>query len=362
MAHAIPIDFSQMKKILLLGGTGAIGASLAAQIAMEGWEVSITSRQPREDQWNMTYIVGNARDEEFLANVLNDHFDVIVDFMIYQTEDFRGRVQKLLDSCSQYVYLSSARVYADSQSPLTEESPRLLDVCEDKAYIRTDEYALTKARQEDILRDSNRTNWTIIRPYITYSDIRLQLGVLEKEAWLYRALHGRTLVFSEDISKCATTLTNGEDVSRAMARLIGEPAACGEIFHVTAESCGRWETVLELYRETLAENGFQLNVKLVDLDTFTRCHNGKYQIQFDRLYNRVFDNAKIKQFVDVSAFEGINSGLKRCLSDFLGDCHFRDINWSCEGARDKVTREFTNLREIDDFNSTLRYLKYRFIK
>ena len=67
---------------------------------------------------------------------------------------------------------------------------RLLDVSHDSIYLKTDEYALAKARQEDILRKSGKNNWTIIRPYITYSESRLQLGVLEKEAWLYRALKG----------------------------------------------------------------------------------------------------------------------------------------------------------------------------
>ena len=59
----------------------------------------------------------------------------------------------------------------------------------DEEYLKTDEYALSKARQEDILHRSGKNNWTVIRPYITYSEIRLQLGVLEKELWLYRFVH-----------------------------------------------------------------------------------------------------------------------------------------------------------------------------
>ena len=40
-----------------------------------------------------------------------------------------------------------------------------------------------------------------------------QLGVLEKELWLYRALNGRTIVFSKDIAEKSTTLTYGYDVA-----------------------------------------------------------------------------------------------------------------------------------------------------
>lgn len=351
-----------MRKILLLGGTGAIGDSLAAQMVLDGWEVFITSRQPRADCGNIRYIHGNAREDPFLASVLAGHYDVIVDFMIYQTEAFRSRLQNLLNSCSQYVFLSSARVYAESSGPLTEDSPRLLDVCDDRAYLQTDEYALTKARQEDLLVQSGRSNWTIIRPYITYSSNRLQLGVLEKEAWLYRALRERTVVFNQEISKRSTTLTNGRDVARAIAKIVGESTACGEAFHITAESSKTWEAILNLYRGALAECGVEMIVKFVDLETFGSCHNGQYQIKFDRLFNRVFDNSKIRKYVDVDSFEGVESGLNSCTKEFLRSVSFRDINWSLEGARDKVTREFTPLSEIGDFRSTLKYLKYRFIK
>lgn len=52
--------------------------------------------------------------------------------------------------------MSSSRVYADSQTPITENSPRLLDVYKEEEYLKTDEYALSKARQEDILHRSGK--------------------------------------------------------------------------------------------------------------------------------------------------------------------------------------------------------------
>ncbi len=100
--------------------------------------------------------------------------------MLYTTEEFKLRYDLYLNSTAQYVFLSSSRVYAESKTPIKEESPRLLDVCTDEAYIATDEYAIAKARQEYILKKSERRNWTVIRPYVTFSEIRLQLSPLEK--------------------------------------------------------------------------------------------------------------------------------------------------------------------------------------
>lgn len=166
-------------KILLLGGTGAMGSHLSEIINNDkGNDIVITSRKTRVSKGNISYVVGNAHDKSFLDSLLNKKWDVIVDFMVYNTDEFKLRVKDMLDSCNQYVFLSSSRVYANSNSAITEDSSRLLDVTNDSEYLATDEYALTKARQENVLKESGRTNWTIIRPYITFAENRLQLGVL----------------------------------------------------------------------------------------------------------------------------------------------------------------------------------------
>jgi uncharacterized protein YbjT (DUF2867 family) len=126
------------------------------------------------------------------------------------------------------------------RSAISEDSPRLLYTSKDKEYLATDEYALAKARQEDLLRNSGQRNWTIIRPYITYGEKRLQLGAMEKEAWLYRALKGRTIVFSSDIAKRFTTLTYGLNVAEGIQAIIGATSALGRAFHITCETSLTW--------------------------------------------------------------------------------------------------------------------------
>ena len=265
--------------------------------------ITVTSRSRQEGKGNVSYVQGNGHDIAFLNTLLKDKYDVIVDFMNYHTEEFRERYRILLNACGQYVYLSSSRVYADSDSPITEEFPRLLDVTTDAEYLRTDEYALAKARQENLLRESGYKNWTIIRPYITYSEIRLQLGVLEKEAWLYRALQGRAIVFSKDIAERMTTLTYGLDVARAMAALIGREEAKGEAFHITTPESIRWSEVQKIYLDVLErETGKRPRVLLTEESLNLQYAWGKYQVKYDRLFNRTFDNGKIGRFIDTDCF------------------------------------------------------------
>ncbi len=353
-------------KILVLGGTGAIGNDLVRILAQNGNDVYVTSRSTRESKdANLIYIKGNAADDNFLKELLKDtYFEAIVDFMSYSTDAFRKRYSNFLKATDQYVYFSSSRVYAESTDPITENSARLLDVCQDEEYVQTDEYALAKARQEDLLRNSGKLNWTIIRPYITYSDIRLQLGFQEKEVWLYRALHGRSIVFNTDIADKTTTLTWGRDVAETLATVVGNKEALGQAYHITQTSTMKWKEVLEIYSDTIEEiTGNRPNIILEDSSEKLSNVSGRWmQRKYDRLYNRVFDNSKISElYPDIDKAISMKEGLKLCLTDFLkGKRLFRDMEWKSEGYMDKVANEYTPLSEIPGVKNKMRYLLARY--
>lgn len=349
-----------MMKILILGGTGAMGIHLVKLLSNE--KIFVTTRRQRISTDNISYIQGDAHDLNFLRPLLEERFDVIVDFMFYGTEEFRERCPLFLNSCKQYVFLSSSRVYAGSDVPITESSPRLLDVCKDEAYLATDEYALAKARQENILRESGHSHWTIIRPYITYSEIRLQLGVLEKEGWLYRALHGRTIVFSNDIAGKVTTLTYGLDVAKGIVSLIGNPEACGEAFHITTSKVIRWEDVFSIYLSVYEEKmGYRPNVLMTETAMNLDMAPYKYQVVYDRLYDRSFNNDKIGKYIDVSQFVDPREGLKKCLGEFLSNPVFSMLSGRMEGKKDRLTKEKTPFGELTAWRQKAAYWVYRHI-
>ena len=62
---------------------------------------------------------------KFLQTILLEPWDTIVDSMIYTTQSFKERANLLLDATSQYAFLSSYRVYADSEIPSTLLKARL---------------------------------------------------------------------------------------------------------------------------------------------------------------------------------------------------------------------------------------------
>lgn len=354
-----------IKKVLLLGGTGAIGTYLADILDENNIEVYITSRSNHKDSENVHFFHTDAKQNVNLSKILKTHWDAIVDFFSYKTEEFANRLSLLINATDQYVFLSSARVFANEEHPIKEDSPRLLDVSKDTRYLSTDEYALTKARQEDLLKELKIRNWTIVRPYITYGDKRIQLGVLEKEEWLYRALHGRTVVFTKGIAERITSLANGYDVALGIYSLLGREEAQGNMFNIATPERHTWEDILNIYKKIIKSRlHIDLKVKYVSVDDFISCRGKglEYQVIYDRLYDRDFDITKESAYINTNQFVKVEVGLDRCLTNFINSgCPFKSISWYHEAIKDRITKERTPLSEISGIKSKIKYLTKRYL-
>lgn len=346
-------------KVLVLGGTGAMGHHLIAILSSNDIEVYVTSRTVHKSSENVHFIQGNALDNSFLFEVLQEKYDAIIDFMNYSTRQFQSRINNLCEATSQYFYLSSARVYADSIRPITEDSPRLLDVSDDSNFLKTDDYALAKARQEDLLLNSNYSNWTIIRPYVTYSNNRLQLCDHEHNSWLYRICTGRTVVMSKDVYERITTFTYGYDVSYCISKLIGNSKALGQIFHITSSEHFTWKDICGIYFDELKRLGYKCNLKIIPQSYYVN----SYRLKYDRLYDRKFDNTKLYSAIGEYPFSPVKDSLKKCLAEFLQTPKFANVDQRLDAITDKLTGErvvFSDFKNSSKLDFVI-YITYRYL-
>ena len=315
----------EKKKVLLLGGTGAMGVYLAPELLRMGYRVYITSRKEHaSEDPDLVYLTGNAKDADFVRQLLDQKFDAVVDFMIYKTEEFRQRHEMLLDATEHYLFCSSYRVYGDNQGrPIAEDSPRLLDSVQDPEYLATDEYGLTKARQENILRASGRKNWTILRPAITYSKERFQLGTMEAADFVRRALAGKPVVFPRQMLDKQATLSWAGDVAKMIARMVLNTEAMGQTYTVSTAEHHTWKEVMEIYQELLG-----MEVRIVDLSVYQTIMGGPYQIKYDRMLDRVVDNSRALKAAGMRQEElmPLKDGLRMELERFRKDPSYRGIN------------------------------------
>lgn len=279
-------------KALVLGGTGAMGVYLVPELASMGYKVTVVSLdEVLSSNPNISYIKGNAKSKDYLKELLKEKFDAIVDFMIYSTEEFKDRYDLLLQNTGHYIFLSSYRVY-DGGVPVTEDTARLLDVSQDKDFLATEDYALYKARQEDVLLASGYKNWTIIRPAITYSKYRYQLVTLEAPILIARTFKKLPIVLPREALSVQATMSWAGDVAKMIARLLFNQAAWRDRFTVATAEHRTWGEIAEYYRELIG-----LQYVAVDKEEYLNILGAscwaKHQLIYDRLFQRVIDNSKI---------------------------------------------------------------------
>lgn len=343
-----------MKSVLVLGGTGAIGIPLVNLLSAEkDVEVIVTSRNPHKNFLNVKYILANARDPKSMEKIVSGHqYDCIVDFMNYNYEEFEAWHFRLLQSSKHYIFLSSSRVYAESQIPLTEDSPRLLETTRDLEFLATNRYALRKALEEDLLKSSGMKNYSIVRPYITYSNRRLQLGICEKEDWLYRILNDKEVLFSEGVLDKYTTMTFGDNVSYGIATLIKKAEPKGEVIHITTEETMTWGEILQLYSRVILEETKKEVIIYTSnqIEELELLYEGGYNTIYDRQWNRIFSNAKAELICGHIEYLPMREGLEKCLRSFLKDWKrqgndvFLTLNAQYHNLMDKILEQNTIIK------------------
>ncbi|MBQ9975223.1 MAG: NAD(P)H-binding protein [Clostridia bacterium] len=284
-----------MKKILVIGGTGAMGVYLVPELLSLGYKVDVVASDlPVSDNPNLTYTKLNAKDFGTMSELVKKGYDAIIDFMVYPTSaEYEVFLPMYLKNTNHYFYLSSYRVYADEEHPVKETSPRLLDVSRDEILLSSGDYCIYKAQGEDYLKASSFNNWTILRPAITYSKRRFQLVTLEMDTVVKRMLEGKTLLLPEEAMNVQATMSWGGDVGRMIARLVLNPVAYREAYSVCTSEHHTWGEIAEIYKKI-----GNLNCKWVDKDTFLDIISwhplySKQQLVYDRLFDRIMDNSKI---------------------------------------------------------------------
>ena len=283
------------KKILVIGATGAMGIYLVPELLRKGYQVDALSLDDMtSDHPMLTYIKGDGKDIPFLESLLKNKYDAIVDFLLYYSPEEFSRYDKLyLENTKHYIFLSTYRVYADSQTPITEASPRLLDTETDEAFLNSGDYSIYKAQEEEVLKASGYRNWSIVRPAITYSSNRFQLVTLEANTVVYRMLTGKTVVLPEEAMEKQATMSWAGDLAKMFSAIILNPEAYGEVYTFATAEHHTWREVAEIYREI--GNLKYVTVNMEDyLNIIAPGSIGsRQQLTYDRCFNRVVDNSKV---------------------------------------------------------------------
>lgn len=343
-------------KILLLGGTGVIGNQLTNHLCKNSlYKIDITSRKHKKKKHlskNVSYIFGNAKSKTFLKDVIKKkQYDLIVDFMVYSSSEFKHRIDMILANCGHYFFLSSYRVFADiGSNPFSEETKKLIECNIDKTYLNSEEYAISKCKQELFMENSKFSNWTIVRPGITYGPNRLQLLCYEGYHFIPRTLKGLSVPFPVDALNITACMTSSHDCGYLLSRLIECPLIERESYNIASHEKHTWNQIIDIYKSSL-----NLEIKEIKLIEYLSLGLNNYQLRFDRLVNRICNNNKILKKIDEPNYQfidlefGINEAIKN--SNFSRYNSFSRV----DGRMDKIINS-NQLKTINKFKQILPYI------
>ncbi len=330
-----------MKKILVLGGTGAMGVYTVPELVKKGFDVDVvTLDNVTSDTPSIKYIIGDGKNLEFLQGLLKNKYDAIIDFLTYGTAEFKERYKMLLSSTEQYIFLSSYRVYANEQIPVTETAPRMLDVSTDAEYLKTEDYSLFKARAEDILFSCEYKNWTIARPAITFSKFRYQFMNMEADLFVKRVFAGKKIIVPKQALDIQCTLSWGGDMAKLFANIVFKENAMGEAFNFSTAEHNSWRTIAEYYKELIG-----LEYVAVDkeeyMSLFEYNQYNRYQLEYDRMFERIMDNSKVLQITGLkqSDFMSVKAALQMELAELPRDYQWNNWYDAISGRMDEYLKK-----------------------
>ena len=280
-------------KILFIGGTGNISTDCAALLHKRGHQISVVTRGRSRVRLAYDSVVADRKDLDAMRKALDGvAADVVINFLGYEPSDVETDFSLFAGKVNQYVFISTATVYAKPhrQLPITEESP---------LGNPFSTYAQKKLECERWLLERHAADKfpvTIVRPSHTYSRRWIPNTVSSAGYWFAARVEQGKPVFVPNDGENPWTLTATTDFAVGLAGLIGNEKAVGEAFHITSDEALTWN---QIYAEIAAAVGVQAPViERIPVDFICeRFPETIESLKGDKAEPAVFDNSKIKRFM-----------------------------------------------------------------
>lgn len=209
-------------RILVMGGTRFIGVYLTKVLVAQGHEVVLFNRgnKPAPVE-GVKQIHGDRKDPIQLKEKLaGESFDVIFDNNGRELSHTQPLVEIFSGKIQHFIYVSSAGVYLKSEQMPHREGDAVDPKSRHKGKHQTEAY----------LAESG-IPWTSIRPTYIYGPQNYN----DLEAWFFdRIVRDRPILIPGN-EKHITQLGHIQDLANAMAAVVGNEKAVGQIYNVSGD-------------------------------------------------------------------------------------------------------------------------------
>ena len=196
---------------------------------------------------------------------------------------------------------------------------KFIDIMLYREPMENEDYAVPKAKCEDYLFSERAgENWTVVRPVISFSKLRLDLLLYSKDAILKAAERGEELIMPKTVRDFGAGIDWAGNSGKLIANLLFKKETIGEVFTVYSGHGLTWGEVAEEYSRLTG-----VKIRWCSEEEFLavreNINKNIWIWKYDRAFDRAIDASKILKVTGLSAsdFASIGEGIQKEL-DVLG--------------------------------------------
>lgn len=242
-------------RILVMGGTRFIGVYLTRLLASQGYEVVLFNRGNKPAPVaGVTQIQGDRKDTTLLKEKLaSESFDAIFDNSGRELSDTQPLIELFNGKIKHFVYVSSAGVYLKSDLMPHIEGDALDPKSRHKGKFATEDYLIAEG-----------VPFTSVRPVYIYGPQNYN----DLEAWFFDRIVRDRPVPIPGQGMALTQLGHVADLAQAMAMVLGNEKAIGQIYNISGERVVSFDGLARACARAVGKNPEDLKIVHYDPKQF----------------------------------------------------------------------------------------------
>ncbi|NEQ31757.1 MAG: NAD-dependent epimerase/dehydratase family protein [Leptolyngbya sp. SIO4C5] len=281
-------------RILVMGGTRFIGVYLTQILVKQGHEVVLFNRgnQPAPVE-GVSQIHGDRKDAAQLKDKLaGESFDAIFDNNGRELSDTQPLVEIFKGKLQHFIYVSSAGVYQKSDQMPHIEGDAVDPNSRHKGKFATEDYLKAQG-----------VPFTSVRPVYIYGPQNYN----DLEAWFFDRIVRDRPVPVPGSGMALTQLGHVQDLAKAMAAVLGNSQAIGQIYNISGEKAVTFDGLARACAEAAGKSAEKLQIVHYDPKQFDFGKRKAFPMRVQHFFTSI---AKAKAELNWQPQFDLVSGLK----------------------------------------------------
>ena len=347
-----------MKNILLIGGTGVLSTAVTKEAIKQGFFITMINRGHKKEfiPKGVELIISDKTNTSYIKKQLEGRkFEAIIDFLCYNKKELEASFNLYSKYTEQYFFISSAAVYNNSiAGPCDEGHPK-----EQPLWS----YSINKCRCEELLVElssKTKTNYTIVRPMITYDNTRIPYGIVPFYGYHWTLVeriknNKPIIIWNNGENRC--NMLRVEDFAIGLVGLIGNEKAFNESFNICGDETPSFNEILTILGELVGHKVTTINI---DPNFYADNYPERSEeLLGGRSITTIIDNSKIKRVVpEFNQNISIKDGIKMTIESYRNNNYYKGIDWKFDAITDRTVSKWCKKNHISRKSIKTSFIDY----